>query len=87
MSYSRVLGDYTGLAAPNFYRTDCAPDGLECPNCGEPDNLDGKSPKSTNKPSTTTGIMKHGHAGAIPADLRRGNCHSTKTSSGWTGVN
>jgi hypothetical protein len=28
--------------------------------------------------------MKHGHAGAIPADLRCGNCHSTKTSSGWT---
>lgn len=57
---------------------------LESPNCGERDNLDGKSPKSTNKPSTTTGIMKHGHAGAIPADLRCGNCHSTKTSSGWT---
>ena len=84
MSCSRILGGYSGLAAPNPYRTDCAPDGLESPNCGEPDNLDGKSPKSTNKPSTTTGIMKHGHAGTTPADLRCGNRHSTKTSSGWT---
>lgn len=26
--------------------------------------------------------MKHGHARTIPADVRYGNCHSTKTSSG-----
>ena len=83
ISYSRVLGDYSGLAAPNPYRTDYAPDGLESLNRSEPDNLNRKSPKSTNKPSTTTGIMKHSHAGTISADLRRGNCHSTKTPNGW----
>lgn len=27
--------------------------------------------------------MKHGYARTIPADIRYGNCHSTKTSSGW----